>query len=559
MVGTRPLRSAAAGTYTAVPPATHGEVPAREGNRMLVSAIVRRNADVFADRDALVEPDRGTWSWSALEARTNQVGRALLALGMQRGDRIGVLAPNVGEHLQLFFAEAKTGIIGAPMNIRLTVHELAAYCRYVEPTVLVVHASLVEVARAVAADAPSIQHLVGIGADHGLALDLDELCATQDTSDPGVGVRDDDVYQLAATSGTTGVAKAVALTHRNAWAAINNWLAEIPVREEGTNLQNIPLFFNPGGPAGIHPVLVKGGRTVLFPGFDPGAFCAAVPRFGVTHTILVPTMIRMVLDHPAAATTDFSTLRAVVCGGSPVSRDLLLAARPVLGDVFFPHYGMAETYSCGLVLRPENQHTDGPPEVVARLGSAGKPNVLMEVRVVAEDGHDVAKDGAAIGEVWLRGDTVADAYYRMPEETTASRAGDWFRSGDLATIDRDGFVTIVDRAKDVIITGGINVHGREVEEVVVAHPSVGAAAVIGLPDERWGEIVHAVVIAAPGASVDVDAVLAFCTERLAGYKRPRSIEVVDALPLSATGKVLKRELRAARSGSASVVTPGVSS
>jgi long-chain acyl-CoA synthetase len=157
----------------------------------------------------------------------------------------------------------------------------------------------------------------------------------------------------------------------------------------------------------------------------------------------------------------------------------------------------------------------------------------------------------------LRGDTVADAYYRMPEETAASRSGDWFRSGDLATVDRDGFVTIVDRAKDVIITGGINVHGREVEEVVVAHPSVGAAAVIGLPDDRWGEVVHAIVVAAPGSSVDIDAVLAFCAERLAGYKRPRSIEVVDALPLSATGKVLKRELRAERTGSASVVTPGV--
>jgi acyl-CoA synthetase (AMP-forming)/AMP-acid ligase II len=524
---------------------------------MLVSAIVRRNADVFADRDAVVEPGRPTRSWADLERRTNRLARVLRTLGLGHGDRLAVLAPNVGEHLELFFAEAKTGIIGAPMNIRLTVHELAAYCRYVEPAALVVHGSLADVGRAVAAAAPSIRHVVGTGAGHGFDLDLDTLCAAQDDTDPGVPVRDDDVYQLAATSGTTGVAKAVALTHRNAWAAINNWLAEIPVHEEGTNLQNIPLFFNPGGPAGLHPVLVKGGRTVLFPGFDPGAFCDAVPRFGVTHTILVPTMIRMVLDHPAAASTDFSTLRAVVCGGSPVSRDLLLSARPVLGNVFFPHYGMAETYSCGLVLRPENQHTDGPAELVARLGSAGKPNVLMEVRVVGEDGRDIAKDATAVGEVWLRGDTVADAYYRMPEETAASRSGDWFRSGDLATVDRDGFVTIVDRAKDVIITGGINVHGREVEEVVVAHPSVGAAAVIGLPDDRWGEVVHAIVVAAPGSSVDIDAVLAFCAERLAGYKRPRSIEVVDALPLSATGKVLKRELRAERTGSASVVTPGV--
>ena len=513
---------------------------------MLVSAIVRRNAASFGDREAIV--DRVVTTWAGLEARTNRLARALLRLGLTRGDRLAVLAPNGGEHLELFFAEAKTGVIGAPMNIRLTVSELASYCRYVEPAALVAHASLATVARAVAADAPSIRHLIGFGAEadgpHGLALDLDALAAAEDGTAPGVTVFDTDVYQLAATSGTTGVPKAAALTHRNAWAALTNWMAEMPVAEGDTALQNIPLFFNPGGPAGLHPVLVKGGRTVIVPAFDAATFLRLVPRHGVTHTILVPTMIGMVLAHPAAAGSDLSSLRAVVCGGSPVTRDLLLRARPVFGDVFYPHYGMAETYSCGLVLRPENQHTDGPPEVVARLGSAGKPNVLMEVRVVDESDADVAHDGAAIGEVWLRGDSVADAYYRMPDETAASRHDDWFRSGDLATVDDAGFVTIVDRAKDVIITGGINVHGREVEEVVCAHPHVAQAAVIGVPDERWGERVHAVVVAAPGAAIDADAVLVFCAGRLAGYKRPRTIEVVESLPVSATGKVLKRELRA---------------
>jgi len=511
---------------------------------VLVSAIVRRNAEFFADRDAIVEPGRRGWRWGELEARTNQVARALRRLGLRHGDRLGVLAPNAGEHLQLFFAEAKTGVIGAPMNIRLTVEELASYCRYVEPTVLVAHASLRETATAVARQAPSIAHLVGFGPGHGLSIDLDEAADAEESTDPGVGVRDDDLYQLAATSGTTGVAKAAALTHRHAWAAIANWMAEMPTPEGGTNLQNIPLFFNPGGPAGLHPVLVKGGRTVIHPGFDPATFLAAVPEHSVTHSILVPTMIGMVLDHPGAGTTDLSTLRAIVCGGSPVSRDLLVRARPVFGDVFYPHYGMAESYSCGLVLRPEQQHPDGTPEEVRRLGSAGKPALLMEVRVVGEDGRDVPHDERSVGEIWLRGDTVIEEYFRMPEETAAARSGEWFRSGDLGVLDGDGFITIVDRVKDVIITGGINVHGREVEEVLAAHPSVGQAAVIGIPHPTWGEAVHAVVVAAPGAAIDPDDVLAFCSTRLAGYKRPRSIEVVDALPMSATGKVVKRELRA---------------
>lgn len=511
---------------------------------MLVSAIVRRNAECFAARDAIVEPGRPTLSWAALEARTNRLARAFARLGLARGDRLAVLAPNAGEHLQLFFAEAKSGVVGAPMNIRLTVHELASYCRYIEPGALVAHASLVDTARAVAAAAPGIRHLIGFGAGHGLPLDLDTLADAEEPSDPGVRVDDGDLYQLAATSGTTGVAKAAALTHRNAWAAFTNYLAELRVGEGETALQNIPLFFNPGGPAGIHPALIKGGRTVIFPGFDPGTFLEAVPRYGVAHTILVPTMIGMVLDHPAAAGSDLSSLRSIVCGGSPVTRSLLQRARPVFGDVFFPHYGMAETYSSGLVLRPENQHTDGLPELVRRLGSAGKPNVMMEVRVVGDDGVDVAHDGTAVGEVWLRGESVAAEYYRMPAETAAAHADDWFRSGDLATVDGEGFVTIVDRAKDVIITGGINVHGREVEEVLLAHPSIAQAAVIGAPDDRWGERVHAVVVLAPGAALDEASVGELCVERLAAFKRPRSFEVVDALPLSATGKVLKRELRA---------------
>jgi long-chain acyl-CoA synthetase len=434
------------------------------------------------------------------------------------------------------------------MNIRLTVAELTAYCHYVEPAALVVHRSLLPTAQAVAAQVPAVRHVVAFGDRVGApageaALDLDALVAAEGDTDPGVAVRADDVYQLAATSGTTGVPKAAVLTHRNAWAALVNWMAELPVHEGGTNLQNIPLFFNPGGPAGLHPVLVKGGRTVILPGFDAGAFLDAVPRYGVTHSILVPTMIGMVVDHPKAATADLGSLRAVTCGGSPVTRDLLLRARPLFGDVFFPHYGMAESYSCGLVLRPENQHTDGPPHLVARLGSAGKPNVLMEVLVVDDDGTPVAHDGATTGEVWLRGDTIAEGYFRMPDETALAWSEGWFRSGDVATVDADGFVAIVDRLKDVIITGGINVHGREVEEVLAAHPAVAAAAVVGVPDDRWGERVHAFVVPVPGAQVDPDAVLAFCAERLAGYKKPRSLDVIDALPLSATGKVLKRELR----------------
>jgi len=511
---------------------------------MLVSDIVRRNAMFFGDRDAVVVPGVETRSWADLDLRTNRFARALAELGVAKGARLATYAPNCSEYIDFFFACAKSGVIGNTTNVRLAGDEIAAYLRYTEPEAILVHADLAAAASSFLADVPSLRHVIGIGDGHGFALDLEDLIAGERSDDPGMNIDETDVYQLGATSGTTGTPKGAVLTHRNAIAAISCWLAELPIAEGDTNLQNIPLFFNPGGPAGLHPVLIKGGRTVIFPRFEPGEFLRAVPEYQATHSVLVPTMVGMVLAHPECGSHDLTTLRGVISGGSPLPRPVLARAREVFGDVFYPLYGLAESYSCGLVLRPECQFTEGPPEVVARLASAGKPNVLMQARVVGDDGQDVLRDAQTPGEIWLRGDTISEGYFGLPEETAASREGDWFRTADLATVDREGFVTIVDRMKDVIITGGINVFSRDVEEVLYAHPAVLQVAVIGIPDENWGETIHAVVVAKPDTDTDGDALLRFAAERLAAFKKPRSIEFVEALPIGGTGKILKRELRA---------------
>jgi len=511
---------------------------------VLISDIVRRNAEVFGDRDAAVVPGGLRRSWGELDERASRLGNALLGLGLAKGDRVAMLAANGPEFLELFFACAKTGIVGATLNTRLAPAELGRYLRYVEPAALLVGAALTDEADRFVGDVPSVGAVVGIGDGHGRPFDYEQVLAAASPGEPPGDVDDTDIYQLGATSGTTGVPKAAILTHRNAWAAMCCWLAEMPVPEEATNLQNIPLFFNPGGPAGIHPVMLKGGRSVIPAGFDPGLFLRLVAEYRVTHTTMVPTMVAMVLDHPAAATAELSSLLAVISGGSPVPRELLLRARPVLGDVLLPTFGMAESYSSGLVLRRERQLTDGPPEVVRRLTSAGRAHVLVRTRVVGDDGHDVPPDARTAGELWLTGDTISPGYFRMPEETAASRHGRWFKTGDLATVDADGYVTIVDRKKDMIITGGINVFSRDVEEVLHDHPAVAQCAVIGIPHPRWGEAIHAVVVLRPGAAADPAELMAFCDGRIAGYKKPRSVELVDALPVSATGKVLKRDLRA---------------
>ena len=514
---------------------------------MLVSDIVRRNARFFADHDAIVEPGRPARSWRQVEERTNRMAHAFDRLGLGRGDRVAIFAPNCPEYLEFFFACAKSGVIGAALNIRLAAAEISSYLSYVEPAAVLVHGELAAAAAAWTAGTAG-PRLIGMGEGHPFADDLADLMDSSPPDPVQAPVDDTDVYQLGATSGTTGVPKAAILTHRNAIAAMLNWLADLPIPAGGTALQNIPLFFNPGGPAGLHPVLMKGGRTVVPPAFDPAGVPRLIEEYQVTNTVMVPTMVAMVLDRPECRQHRLTSIRGIISGGSPVPAELLLRAREVFGgDVLYPTYGMAESYSCGTVLRPVDQHPDGTPEEIRRLSSAGKPHVLVQLRVVGDDGADVPADGRTPGEIWLAGDTMSPGYFNMDDETRASRRDGWFATGDVAVMDDQGFVTIVDRRKDMIITGGINVYSIEVERVLLGHPDVERAAVIGVPDPTWGETIHAVVVARAGATVDPDALVDFAAGRLAGYKKPRSVEVVDELPTSATGKVLKNVLRARRS------------
>lgn len=512
---------------------------------MLVQDILHRNAAYFGDDPALVVPDGGSQTWRQLESRVHRFANALLGLGLRPRDKVAIYAPNCAEYVEFYFACAAAGLTGAALNVRLAPSELVDYVSYVEPNAVLVHHELLSSAAAWLPHAAPDAVQVTLGGGAGPGVSLEGLMAGAPTTAPEVELRDDDIYQLAATSGTTGRTKAARMTHRNAISAMVNWLCEMPVGERDVALQCIPQFFNPGGPAHLHPVMMKGGSVVIPTAFSPDSFLALAADHAVTHAVLVPTMLQMILDEAEARGVRLDLIKGINTGGSPLSPDLLRRGRHTFGDVFYPIYGMAETFSCATMLRPEALRDVDPATRDRRLSSVGRPMVLTDLRVVDEGGVDVPADGRTPGEIWLTGDTVSPGYLDRPG-TSQTHGDKWFRTGDVAVVDEGRFVTIVDRLKDVIITGGINVISREVEEVLQLHPGVEAAAVIGLPHPRWGEGIHAIVVSRADPPVTEDELIEHVGHHLAGYKKPQSVEFVESLPVGSTGKVLKRRLREER-------------
>lgn len=508
---------------------------------MLIGEILRQNAMLFPDHPCLIQDDL-TLTHAEVERRVNALANGLLALGLSKGDRLGLLSGNCYQYPEMYFACAKSGIIGVPLNARLAVPEMISFLRYTKPKGLIVHAKFADAGAVLQQEVPGLEHIIGLEAGHLFALDYDELIRTHPQTPPRVSVSPDDVYLLGSTSGTTGIPKGAILTHRNASISALIWYAETGWPQFGSQLQAIPQFFNPGGPTNMG-AFMKAGAIIVLPEFSPVAWMEQVQRYRPYLGNLVPTMLNMVVNHPDVGKYDLSSLKAMITGGSPIPELLLRRCHEVFGNIFYPAYGLCETYSCGLLLRRPYLDPEGPQAQLKRLASAGHPMVNVEVRVANEQDQDVRWGSGEAGEIIVRGDQVSPGYWEMPEETAASRKDGWFYTGDLAVVDEEGFIFIVDRKKDMIITGGINVFSAEVERAILSHPAVAQAAVVGVPDRDWGEAIKAMCVLHPGKTATEAEIIEHCRERLASFKKPKSVEFRDALPLGGTGKVLKRVLR----------------
>ncbi|MFE9044835.1 long-chain fatty acid--CoA ligase [Streptomyces sp. NPDC012421] len=481
-------------------------------------------------RTALLHEGRAT-DYATLHERCTRLAHALRRAGVERGDRVAFLGPNHPAYLETLFAAGMLGAVFVPLNNRLAVAELAHQLADSGSRVLV-HARQPDGRAAALASAAGRAALLSVEGE-GPGQGYEELLAAAPAEPLDEEVGHDDVCLIMYTSGTTGRSKGAVLTHGNViWNSLNV-VVDTDVAGDEVALVGAPLFHTAALNMSCLPTLLKGGTVVLESAFDPERALRLIAQHHVTALFGVPTMYDAMAAAPGWAETDLSGLRLLLCGGAPVP-DRTARAYLERGLAFVQGYGMTETAPGALVL--------GRAEAASRAGSAGVPHFFTDVRVVRPDGTEAAPGEK--GEVVVSGPNVTPGYWNLPEATAAAfRDGGDFRSGDVATVDADGYVTLVDRLKDMIISGGENIYPAEVEDALLRHPDVAEAAVFGVPDARWGEVGRAVVVPRPGTSPTAGELLGHLEGLLARYKLPRSVVLAPALPRNATGKLLKGPLR----------------
>ncbi len=477
-------------------------------------------------------------NWRQFVERVARYAGALRSLGLAAGDRVGIIALNSDYYLETFYAVPWAGGIIVPINTRWSQPEIAYALADAGVRILVVDEHHAELGRALSARTDMKLALLGkVDATGAAALE-----ALIDGATPAdeAGRGGDDVSGIFYTGGTTGRSKGVMLTHVNHVTNSLQLAAMMRAPEELSYLHAAPMFHIADALC-VYMVTTLGGAHHVIPRFEPAACAAALQEHRVTDILLVPTMIQMLLDHLAQQRYDLSSLARLYYGASPIPEATLLRLFDALPDCApVQLYGQTEAAPMITVLEGKYHVKEGP--YAGRLRAAGRAIPCVELKIV--DANDDEVPRGTVGEIVARGPNIMPGYWRMPSLSAQILRGGWLHTGDAAYMDDEGFIYISDRLKDMIISGGENVYPAEVEDVLYQHPSVAQCAVIGVPDPRWGERVHAIVVPKPGATRDAEAIIAHCRALIADFKCPRSVDFRDEpLPLSGAGKVLKTELR----------------
>lgn len=504
---------------------------------MQLTQTLRRTAQIFPRRTATVFGERRR-TWSETANRVARLAGGIAAMGVAPGERVMVLASNSDRYIESVFAVLWAGCVVVPANTRWAQAEHAYALQDCTPTLFMVDQDFVEMARKLpGVDARSTIYM-GDDAQAGL-VSYEALIADNAPLADRAG-QGHDMACIMYTGGTTGFPKGVMLSHDNLTMATMSFALECPYEQDTVFLHVAPMF-HLAAMSSMLSYTAAGATQVIAPRFDPALICNLIATEKVNMTLMVPTMIDFIDRYLQAVPTDVSSLRKMIYGAAPISEALLQRLMKSLPNVqLYQGYGQTEMAGGVVVLRPEFHALEGPNARLLR--AAGRSSPATEIRIVDDNMNEVPR--GTVGEIAARGPTVMLGYWNKPEQTRAAIEDGWLRSGDAAYMDEDGFIFIVDRKKDMIVSGGENVYSAEVENALSRHPAVLECAVIGIPHAQWGEAVHAELRLRDGVDIDEEALNAHCAELIAGYKRPRSYNFrKDPLPLSAAGKILKNELR----------------
>ena len=509
---------------------------------MNIGDLLVRNANKFPDKPAVVS-ETLSLTFQELNDRVNRLANSLLDSGLRKGDRIGVLLHNGHPFLELYFASAKTGAIFCPYNNHFKQSELKDILDYSTPKYLFIDRDFVQMVSTLKPELKSVEKVICLQKTSLPFMDdYEALIARGGKEEPNSKVMEDDVLSIIFTGGTTGKPKGAMRTHRHLMSNAVAGVIELKVDYDERVLITFPMYHVACEDNIVRHSFMPNTFYIRREGaFNPEEVLAYISKERITRCQFVPTMIHSLIQAPNIAQYDLSSLRLILYAASVMPVELLKKALAIFSCGFAQLYGQTESGPLTTVLKPEDHVLDGSPKTLARLASCGRPVVNYEIRVVDDEDHDVPI--GEVGEIIGRSEAMMVGYWQMPEQTAKKLRNGWLHTGDLGRMDEDGYVYMVERKDDLIISGGVNVYPREIEEVLYGHHAVSEASVIGLPDEHWGEVVKAVIVLKPGAQATEKEIIEFCGKNLAGYKKPKSVDFWTELPKSPQGKILKKDIR----------------